>query len=51
MTFDKFLDMYKANGLKSVDLKAVVTPINMAWTLETLVVALQEEHAIMNKNK
>ena len=44
----RFLEMYRAEGLPTVDLKAVVTPWNLTWTLYELAEHLKEEHRSMH---
>ena len=44
----RFLEMYRAEGLPTVDLKAVVTPWNLTWTLYELAEHLKEEHRGMH---
>ena len=44
----RFLEMYRAEGLPTVDLKAVVTPWNLTWTLYELAEHLKEEHQSMH---
>ena len=44
----RFLEMYRAEGLPTVDLKAVVTPWNRTWTLYELAEHLKEEHRSMH---
>ncbi len=41
---DDFLGMLRREGLK-VDLKAVLTPINVEWTAQQLFAELSKEHA------
>ena len=43
----QFLDEYRAAGIPRVDLKAVVTPYNLTWTLYELAEHLKEEHRSM----
>lgn len=43
--FDDFLAMYKSRGLKPISLKAVVTPVNISWSLYKLIEEL-EHHSI-----
>ena len=44
----RFLEMYRAEGIPTVDLKAVVTPWNLTWTLYELAEHLKEEHRSMH---
>ena len=44
----RFLEMYRAEGVPTVDLKAVVTPWNLTWTLYELAEHLKEEHRSMH---
>ena len=44
----RFLEMYRAEGLPTVDLKAVVTPWNLTWTLYELAEHLKKEHRSMH---
>ena len=44
----QFLEAYRAEGLPTVDLKAVVTPWNLTWTLYELAEHLKEEHRSMH---
>ena len=44
----QFLEMYRAEGIPAVDLKAVVTPWNLTWTLYELAEHLKEEHRSMH---
>lgn len=44
----RFLEMYRAEGIPAVDLKAVVTPWNLTWTLYELAEHLKEEHRSMH---
>ena len=44
----QFLEMYRAEGIPTVDLKAVVTPWNLTWTLYELAEHLKEEHRSMH---
>ena len=41
---DAFLAEYKATGVQSVALKAIVTPLNVAWTADALFRELMKEH-------
>ena len=43
----QFLDAYRAEGIPRVDLKAMVTPYNITWTLYELAEHLKEEHESM----
>ncbi|MBQ7534374.1 MAG: DUF3783 domain-containing protein [Stomatobaculum sp.] len=45
----QFLDAYRAAGIPAVDLKAVVTPYNLTWTLYELAEHLKEEHKSMQR--
>ena len=42
-TLDSFLEAYNATGLKSIRMKAVVTPVNLNWTLYELTEQLAKE--------
>ena len=44
----QFLEAYRAEGIPTVDLKAVVTPWNLTWTLYELAEHLKEEHRSMH---
>ena len=44
----QFLEAYRAEGIPAVDLKAVVTPWNLTWTLYELAEHLKEEHRSMH---
>ena len=44
----RFLEMYRAEGIPTVDLKAVITPWNLTWTLYELAEHLREEHRSMH---
>ena len=44
----RFLEMYRAEEIPTVDLKAVVTPWNLTWTLYELAEHLKEEHRSMH---
>ena len=44
----QFLEAYRAEGIPTVDLKAVVTPWNLTWTLYELAEHLKEEHQSMH---
>jgi len=44
----QFLEAYRAEGIPTVDLKAVVTPWNFTWTLYELAEHLKEEHRSMH---
>ena len=44
----RFLEAYRAEGIPAVDLKAVVTPWNLTWTLYELAEHLKEEHRSMH---
>ena len=44
----RFLEAYRAEGIPTVDLKAVVTPWNLTWTLYELAEHLKEEHRSMH---
>ena len=44
----QFLEAYRAEGIPAVDLKAVVTPWNLTWTLYELAEHLKEEHQSMH---
>ena len=41
---DTFLAEYKATGLSTVALKAIVTPHNVSWTADALFRELMKEH-------
>ena len=41
---DAFLAEYKATGLSTVALKAIVTPHNVSWTADALFRELMKEH-------
>ena len=40
---DEFLHAYRAAGIPKIQLKAVVTPFNIGWTLYELIERLKEE--------
>lgn len=44
----QFLEAYRVEGIPAVDLKAVVTPWNLTWTLYELAEHLKEEHRSMH---
>ncbi len=39
----KLLDEYKDSGLEPVELKAVITPVNITWSLYRLILELERE--------
>lgn len=41
---DSFLEDYKQTGAQTVPLKAIITPQNIFWTVETLFKELWKEH-------
>ena len=43
----QFLEAYRAEGIPAVDLKAVVTPQNIAWSSRRLRQELRAEHEAM----
>ena len=42
-SLNEFLKAYKAKGIEKVQLKAVITPYNLNWTLYDLIEHLKEE--------
>ncbi len=42
-SLDSFLEAYNATGLESIKRKAVITPVNLNWTLYELAEALGKE--------
>jgi hypothetical protein len=46
---DDFLAAYKKTGIAPVNLKAVVTPGNIHWNVDTLFRELMREHIAMGK--
>ncbi len=50
-TLDLFLAAYRQEGLEPVTLKAVLTPVNVRWTLDALLAELFRERAEFAKKK
>ncbi|MDO4339265.1 MAG: DUF3783 domain-containing protein [Eubacteriales bacterium] len=48
---DQFLQFFKANGIPSVRLKAILTPINRHWNSLQLYEELTQEHKAMTNVK
>ena len=46
---DSFLAFFRQNGLKSVSLKAVLTPVTQHWTSMQLYEELRKEHEAMQR--
>lgn len=47
---DYFLAFFRENGLPSVNLKAVLTPVTVHWSSLRLHAELTQEHAAMHRN-
>ena len=46
---DVFLAAYKKEGIEPIELKAVITPYNLNWTVYELTQELKKEHRELNK--
>ena len=46
---EKFLGLYRKNGIEKVDYKATVTMYNIFWTPEMLYQELKKEHEFMQR--
>lgn len=48
-SLDRFLEEYKRSGIEPVDLKAILTPTNISWTIYELVCELEKERGQYEK--
>ena len=48
---DEFLAFFKENGMPSVSLKAMLTPVTVHWDSVKLHEELMKEHAVMHSRK
>lgn len=49
MELDRFLEQYKKDGIEAIPLKAIITPVNINWSLYELIENLRQEQKLIGK--